>query len=232
MSRPRSGTRRDAVATRRKLIRAALELFTTHGYHATTTPAIAARAGVAEGTIYRHFPGKEALLNEVFREAQLWASRLVRDGEGEKGLGAAARLARIGRRLLVTAESDAALVRMLLRPRDDVELDDRSRDAQRGFRAGLAQVVATGKQEGVVRTGAAELWASVWLALVGFAVERVAAREWTADHPHVEQVMAAAWDAIVARPVPVGSGQSPLPSVPVSPGHTLPGGAAPGDDST
>ena len=78
MAEPRTGPRRDAVATRKRLIRAALDLFTTNGYHATTTPAIAARANVAEGTIYRHFPGKEALLNEVYREAQRWASRVVR----------------------------------------------------------------------------------------------------------------------------------------------------------
>ena len=65
-------TRRDGEATRQRLLRAALELYTTVGFRATTTPAIAARAGVAEGTIYRHFSGKEHLLNEVFRGAQRW----------------------------------------------------------------------------------------------------------------------------------------------------------------
>ena len=46
--------RRDGEATRQKLLRAALELYTAAGFRDTTTPAIAARAGVAEGTIYRH----------------------------------------------------------------------------------------------------------------------------------------------------------------------------------
>ena len=64
-----SSIRRDGEATRQRLLRAALELFTTTGFQATTTPAIAERAGVAEGTIYRHFPGKEQLLNEVYRAA-------------------------------------------------------------------------------------------------------------------------------------------------------------------
>lgn len=200
MSQSRVGTRRDAVATRKKLVRAALDLFTTHGYHATTTPAIAARAGVAEGTIYRHFPSKEALLNEVFREAQRWASQLVREGEVEKGVKVPERLRRIANRLLATAHSDPAQVRMLLRPRDDVELDEKSRDALREFRAVLAQVVATGKQEGTVRTGSAELWSAVWLALVGFAVDRVTAREWAPDNALAIQVVEAAWETIASRP--------------------------------
>lgn len=232
MAEPRSGQRRDAVATRKRLVRAALELFTTHGYHATTTPAIAARAHVAEGTIYRHFAGKEALLNDVFREAQRWASRVVGEGEGERGVGAAERLRKIAQRLIGTAQSDPALVRMLLRSRDDVELDDRSRDALREFRAGLALVVASGKQQGTVRSGSAELWSAVWLALVGHAVERVAAREWTPEHPHTAQVVEAAWDAIAWRVTGEPPGPSPLAADPPVPARTLPDGDSPGSGST
>src|ERR1700704_5803480 len=56
---PSTPSKRDGAATRQKLLRAALELFTTVGFRATTTPEIAARADVAEGTIYRHFTSKE-----------------------------------------------------------------------------------------------------------------------------------------------------------------------------
>jgi AcrR family transcriptional regulator len=232
MAEPRSGTRRDAVATRKRLVRAALELFTTNGYHATTTPAIAARANVAEGTIYRHFAGKEALLNEVFREAQRWALRVVLAEDVTPGAGTAERLAVIGQRLLKTAQSDPALVRMLLRTRDDVELDDRSREAVREFRTGLSLVVASGKQKGTVRSGSAELWSAVWLALVSHAVERVAAREWTSDHPHAAQVMEAAWDAIAWRPSPESPAPSPVAGDRPNPPRTSPDGAAPAPGST
>jgi AcrR family transcriptional regulator len=44
------------------LRRAALELFAAHGYDATATARIAARAGVSEMTLFRHFPAKETLL--------------------------------------------------------------------------------------------------------------------------------------------------------------------------
>ena len=65
----------NAPTTRDRLLEAARELFTTLGYHATTTPILAKRAGVAEGTIYRHFPAKQALLNAAYQESQRWGSR-------------------------------------------------------------------------------------------------------------------------------------------------------------
>lgn len=48
--------------TRQRLIEAARSLFAEHGYDGATTAAIAASAGVAEGTIYRHFKDKKELL--------------------------------------------------------------------------------------------------------------------------------------------------------------------------
>jgi len=54
--------------TREKLMRAALEIVAEDGFSATTTAAIAARAGFAEGTLYRHFKGKDDLLIEAYRQ--------------------------------------------------------------------------------------------------------------------------------------------------------------------
>jgi AcrR family transcriptional regulator len=191
-------SRRDGEATRQRLLRAALELYTTVGFRATTTPAIAARAGVAEGTIYRHFSGKEHLLNEVYRNAQRWGATLVREPESN-GHSVPERLDGIARRLLDAAARDPSLTRMLLRSRDEQHLDERSREASREFRDALQQVVAGGETAGVVRQGPPELWTDVWLALVAFAAERVGAREWETGSPQVGLTLDAAWDAIAAR---------------------------------
>jgi AcrR family transcriptional regulator len=191
-----SPSKRDGAATRQRLLRAALELFTTTGFKATTTPEIAARAGVAEGTIYRHFSGKEELLNAAYREVQVWGLELVKREEGDKALPPRDRLLRVAQRLVSAAESEPAMTRMLLRRRDERYLDDGGRDAARQFRDALQQIVASGKSDGLVRPGPADLWTAVWLALVAFAAERVSAKEWAPDHPQVGLTLEAAWDAI------------------------------------
>jgi AcrR family transcriptional regulator len=57
-----------ATGTRERLLRAARELIDEGGYGATSVLAIAERAGVASGTLYRHFASKEELFVEVFRD--------------------------------------------------------------------------------------------------------------------------------------------------------------------
>ena len=193
-------SRRDAAGTRQRLLSAALELFTTVGFTGTTTALLAERTGLAEGTIYRHFRGKEELYNEVHRQAQRWALQLLRAAEGAREQGPAEHLRRLGRGLLDGGAATPALARMYLGPVEERHLDDKSRDATREFREALQQVVASGKSDGVVRTGPAELWAGVWLALVHLALRRVAAGEWTAEHPQAQMTLEAAWDAIALRP--------------------------------
>ncbi|WP_247869741.1 MULTISPECIES: TetR/AcrR family transcriptional regulator [Oxalobacteraceae] len=46
----------------------AVELFEAHGYEAVTMEQIAAAADVAKGTLYNHFPVKEALLRHYFHQ--------------------------------------------------------------------------------------------------------------------------------------------------------------------
>ena len=53
--------------TRVRLLRAAQELIEEGGYGPASVVAIADRAGVAAGTLYRHFSSKEELFVEVFR---------------------------------------------------------------------------------------------------------------------------------------------------------------------
>jgi AcrR family transcriptional regulator len=56
------------AATRAKLMQAAARIVAGEGMSAATTAAIAAEAGVAEGTLYRHFESKDDLLIAAYRQ--------------------------------------------------------------------------------------------------------------------------------------------------------------------
>ncbi|MET7832602.1 TetR/AcrR family transcriptional regulator [Micromonospora sediminicola] len=56
-------------ASRRRIVAAALEVMAEHGYAGCTVAAVASRAALATGTVYRHFPTKGDLFAEVFRTA-------------------------------------------------------------------------------------------------------------------------------------------------------------------
>ena len=57
------------TASRERIIAAALEIMAAHGYAGCSVAAVAERAGVATGSVYRHFPTKADLFAEVFRTA-------------------------------------------------------------------------------------------------------------------------------------------------------------------
>ena len=58
-----------AAPTRERLIHAARKLLEDGGYAAASVQAIAERAGLAAGALYRHYPSKAELFVEVFRDA-------------------------------------------------------------------------------------------------------------------------------------------------------------------
>jgi AcrR family transcriptional regulator len=59
--------RKDAERNRQRILDAARALFAEEGLHATLD-AVAARAGVGVGTVYRRFADKEALIDALFEE--------------------------------------------------------------------------------------------------------------------------------------------------------------------
>ncbi len=52
---------------RESILDAALDCFVERGFHGTAIPQIAAKAGIAAGTIYHYFDSKEALVNALYR---------------------------------------------------------------------------------------------------------------------------------------------------------------------
>jgi AcrR family transcriptional regulator len=78
--------RADARRNRASIVRAAQTLFATHGIE-VGIPTIAAEAGIAVGTIYRHYPSKEhlieALVVERLESIIAVAEQVLRDEGGQ-----------------------------------------------------------------------------------------------------------------------------------------------------
>ena len=60
---------RDGTRTRARIETEALRLFATKGIDATSVRDIAGAVGVAEGALYRHFPGKGTLSRTLFLDS-------------------------------------------------------------------------------------------------------------------------------------------------------------------
>ena len=65
--RPTERTRARLAAARELIVDAAMAQLAEGGYASASIVGVARRAGVATGSVYRHFPSKSDLLAEVFR---------------------------------------------------------------------------------------------------------------------------------------------------------------------
>jgi AcrR family transcriptional regulator len=72
--------RADARRNREKIMASALELFASRG-HDAQMEEIAAHCGLGMGTLYRHFPSKQALLTAMVRERFRGMADLARAAE-------------------------------------------------------------------------------------------------------------------------------------------------------
>ncbi|MGW1103450.1 TetR/AcrR family transcriptional regulator [Streptomyces sp. NPDC002540] len=68
---PSGDRRRDAAATRRRLLEAARDLFAERGYEGTTVRSIAERAGANQALLFRYFGSKQGLLTQVIAQGGL-----------------------------------------------------------------------------------------------------------------------------------------------------------------
>jgi AcrR family transcriptional regulator len=134
------------VPTRERLLQAAQELIEEGGYGAASVAAIAERAGVAAGTLYRHFDSKQELFVEVFRAVCAREERAMRAAVSEMAGGnAAQRLERVLGTFAERALRNPRLAWALL-----AEPVDPLVDAERlAYRERYAEVIAEGLRAGI-----------------------------------------------------------------------------------
>jgi len=77
--RPAGRRAQSKQAIRKRIVSAALNLFQTKGFDATTTKAIARKAGIAEGTVFNYFKSKEDIALHFFEQEVDQAIAAVRE---------------------------------------------------------------------------------------------------------------------------------------------------------
>jgi AcrR family transcriptional regulator len=136
------------AASRESIRRAAIALLAEEGYGGCSIAAVAARAAVATGTVYKHFPGKSDLLTEVFRYCASHEVAVATEAAGESG-PPAERVAAYVETFANRALKSPRLAYALLIEPVDPAIDAERLVYRRAHRDVIADIIADG-----VRTGA------------------------------------------------------------------------------
>jgi AcrR family transcriptional regulator len=96
--------------TRARILKSALRLFARQGYDGTTTRDLAEAAGVAEGTLFRHFANKKAILVEV--ATQGWVDLLTDLLTELSGMASYKAVAQVMRRRMLHLHENADMLRV------------------------------------------------------------------------------------------------------------------------
>src|SRR2546421_1764570 len=170
--RPTERTEARKAEARETILSAALDQVAAGGYASATVQAVARRAGVATGTVYRHFPSKAELFADVFERASNRELDVLRGLAADRDRPAAERVA-----ACVEAFSRRALAGPVLAYAQIAEPVDPAVEAERltlrrGYRDVFAALVREGIEAGElpeqdVETVAAGLVGAIGEALVG-----------------------------------------------------------------
>ncbi|QRP49950.1 TetR/AcrR family transcriptional regulator [Amycolatopsis sp. FDAARGOS 1241] len=162
---PKVQERLDAL--RDAIVAAAVEQLAEHGYAGCSVAAVAERAGVAVGTVYRHFPTKAELVVRVFRQVVTREVEAVRAASARPG-EPAARVAAVFETFAARALKAPRLAYALLAEPVDALIDAERLEFRRAFRDVVAEHVTAGVRSGALPGQDAVLTAA---ALVGAAAE-------------------------------------------------------------
>ncbi|MBW4610472.1 MAG: TetR/AcrR family transcriptional regulator [Hassallia sp. WJT32-NPBG1] len=155
--------------TRTRILSAALRLFASQGFDGTTTRDLAQAAGVAEGTLFRHFPNKKAILVEVATNG--WVEILTDLLTELSEMGSYKAVAQVMRRRMWNMHKNVDLMRVCfmeaqfhpdLRDRIQLEVIDKMSDVAEAF-------FQTAMDRGIYRQTNAKLVAKVFLGMFAVA---------------------------------------------------------------
>jgi AcrR family transcriptional regulator len=156
---------------RERIVTAARELIAEGGYVAAQVAPVAARAGVAVGTVYRYFPSKSDLFAQVFREAsQREVDAMHAAVSADPGAPTADRVAAGVEEFARRAIRGRRLAWALIAEPVDPAVEAERLEFRRAYRDVLASVLTEGIAQGELPAQDPEATASALVGAIGEAL--------------------------------------------------------------
>lgn len=162
--------------TRQRILNAAQRLFALRGYDGTTTRDLASAAGVAEGTIFRHFENKKSILIEV--ATQGWVEILTDLLTELSEMGSYKAVAQVMRRRMMRMRENSDMMRVcFMEAQFHPELRDRIQSEVIIKMTDVAEAFfETAMERGIYRRSNPKIVAKVFLgmfAVAGFSNDTI-----------------------------------------------------------
>jgi AcrR family transcriptional regulator len=168
--RPTERTEARKAATRERLVAAALELLAEGGYASAGVQPVAARAGVATGSLYRHFASKDDLFTEVFRRAAARELATVDEVTADDGRPAPERIAAGVEAFARRALAEPARAYALIAEPVDAAVEEQRLVFRRGYRDVFARTLDQGVERGELEPHDTETVAAAMVGALGEAL--------------------------------------------------------------
>jgi AcrR family transcriptional regulator len=168
--RPTDRTEARKAATREGIVAAALDQVAAGGYASASVQTVAGRAGVAVGTVYRHFPSKADLFAEVFRRASQRELDVVTEVSAPDGRPAGERVAAAVEAFCRRALAGPVLAYALIAEPVDPSVESERLRLRRGYRDAFAAVLLDGIDSGELSPHSADTVAAALVGALGEAL--------------------------------------------------------------
>jgi AcrR family transcriptional regulator len=167
------------AATRERLLRAAVGIVARDGLAAATTAAIAAEAGVAEGTLYRHFDSKDDLLIAAYRQMKNEVFVLAAEGV-DTSLPPPERLKRTWKAIYLAYRADRDAFAFGARFAESALAEREGGEAARSIGKIVVDLRRAGVASGDFKNLPADLLGNLFLAPISYLLKaEIKGRKWT-----------------------------------------------------
>ncbi|MDO8840213.1 MAG: TetR/AcrR family transcriptional regulator [Parvibaculum sp.] len=180
---------------RRRILEAALGLFSDEGFHGASMASLAKSAGIPVGTIYRHFAGKEELIHALYVEIK--RERLAAMFAGyDPALPLRARFDRLWRNTFAYCLSHPREFCFAEQYAFSPFLRDAGKSIQGEFKAELTSFFGEGYRDGVFKSLPPDILSSLISGPLNALAARAIAGATKPGDARLQDVIDACWDAI------------------------------------